>query len=106
MAPKKKGKDSGYAKETLAPKAPGFQMPEPDRQLHVSSPPLLPPELEGEEEAPEHLEMLQPRKIQLQHITLLKHPVTCTYTAAPETRRIGRSFPHHQSSLRSQDAAS
>lgn len=74
MAPKKKGKD-GYAKEA-APKAPSFQLPDPDRQLQLSSPPLLPPELEGEEE--EHLELasLQPRKIQLQHLTLLNHPVT------------------------------
>ena len=73
MAPKKKGKE-GY-KEPVAPKAPGFQLPEPDRQLQLSSPPLLPPELEGEED---HLDMasLQPRKIQLQHLTLLTHPVT------------------------------
>ena len=75
MAPKKKGKDSkeGYAKEA-APKAPSFQLPEPDRQLQLSSPPLLPPELEGDEEL--ELASLQPRKIQLQHLTLLNHPVT------------------------------
>ena len=56
--------------------APGFQLPEPDRQLQVSSPPLLPPELEaleGEEEMA--FSSLQPRKIQLQHLTLLNHPV-------------------------------
>jgi len=60
-------------KEVKAP-APGFQLPEPDRQLQVSSPPLLPPELE-DLEGEEMAMSLQPRKIQLQHLTLLNHPV-------------------------------
>eukprot|EP00913_Durusdinium_trenchii_P019230 g18072.t1 len=50
------------AKAAQAPKT--FQLPEPDRQLQVSVPPVLPPELEEDE-----------GKLQLQHITLLSHPV-------------------------------
>ncbi|CAK9047001.1 unnamed protein product, partial [Durusdinium trenchii] len=67
MAPKKKEKE---AKAAQAPKT--FQLPEPDRQLQVSVPPVLPPELEEDE----GLGLVAlPRKLQLQHITLLSHPV-------------------------------
>lgn len=66
--------------------APQFKLPEPSRTVYASVPALLPPPLEaddvgGEGEEPPELtgeaaySDVLPRKVQMQHLLLLKHPV-------------------------------
>lgn len=72
----------------VAPAAPpAYRLPDPDRVVHLSAPAVLPPALEDPEadaanadEEPECVEESYedalPKKLQLGHLPLLRHPVT------------------------------
>mmetsp|Transcript_58710 Transcript_58710/g.109932 ORF Transcript_58710/g.109932 Transcript_58710/m.109932 type:complete len:269 (-) Transcript_58710:62-868(-) len=78
MGAKKKEKQAAQAQ--TAPAA-GFRLPEPDRTLQLSVPPVAPPvDYEDAVEAAEDSTLASlanglPRKVQLQHLSLLTHPV-------------------------------
>eukprot|EP00927_Polykrikos_kofoidii_P040589 TRINITY_DN3465_c0_g1_i1.p1 TRINITY_DN3465_c0_g1~~TRINITY_DN3465_c0_g1_i1.p1 ORF type:complete len:283 (-),score=54.38 TRINITY_DN3465_c0_g1_i1:202-1050(-) len=50
-----------------------FRLPEPDRTVHVTTPAILPPQAEDAEEEVDFGGA--PRRLQLAHLTLLRHPV-------------------------------
>lgn len=50
-----------------------YQLPEPDRTLHVASPPVAPPDAEEADEL--GYTDAVPKRLQLSHLPLLKHPV-------------------------------
>eukprot|EP00930_Biecheleria_cincta_P088524 TRINITY_DN77768_c0_g1_i1.p1 TRINITY_DN77768_c0_g1~~TRINITY_DN77768_c0_g1_i1.p1 ORF type:complete len:271 (+),score=36.04 TRINITY_DN77768_c0_g1_i1:38-850(+) len=79
MGGKKKDKDVSVKD---APKLPGFRLPEPDRVITITAPAVLPPSADVED-APEEesdwqasLAAAQPKKLQLQQLSLLSRPVT------------------------------
>jgi len=77
----KESKGQGKGKKAVAVAAPpAFRLPEPDRTVQISCPVLLPPALEETEgDCNEGMEEpvydVLPKKLQMAHISLLKHPV-------------------------------
>jgi len=77
QAKSKGGQRGSKEREAIAP--PAFKLPEPERTFHVCVPAVLPPPLEGDDEdmceqLVEDYNVL-PKKLRLDHLSLLKHPV-------------------------------